>query len=59
MPKFTFNDVSVTIAAASEREAYKKLTTALSLISVGFSTGTVSTDGGDERDTAEISPISQ
>jgi hypothetical protein len=52
----SFQNVTITIQAATPREAYEKLCTALASIDAEWTTDTFSVDGGEDRCTSELWP---
>ncbi len=50
----SFQNVTITIQAATPREAYEKLCTALASIDAEWTTDTFSIDGGEDRCTSEL-----
>ena len=49
----SFQNVTITIQAATPRESYEKLCTALASIDAEWTTDTFSVDGGEDRCTSE------
>jgi hypothetical protein len=52
----SFQNVTITIQAATPREAYEKLCMALASIDAEWTTDTFSVDGGENRCTSELWP---
>ena len=52
----SFQKVTITIQAATPREAYEKLCTALASIDAEWTTDTLSVDGGEDHCTSELWP---
>jgi hypothetical protein len=50
----SFQNVTITIQAATPREAYEKLCTALASIDAEWTTDTFSVDGGEDHCTSEL-----
>ena len=52
----SFQKVTITIQAATPREAYEKLCAALASVDAEWTTDTFSVDGGEDRCTSELWP---